>query len=400
MIQPPLEIRVYDSFDAAAAVRARWDQLAADNTMLQWTWLSQWWRVYSPARLPGARCLLLCLGDRGDRVAGIVPLYRAPHLRGTALRFMGDGEVCSDYLRLLCEPGAEAAVASGLATWLAQSDFAVRYGRFDWLEIEGHRSQDQGWQTLSAALGQLGWTHQARPLCGSWQATLPDDWKTYCQSLSKSRRRKINKATKLRREGQVNFQVLSTSAQIAAAWPTFVALHQKRRESLHEPGCFVSHEFAQFLPAAIGEMADCGRAHLAQLTSGSTPLGFVLLLESSSTLAVYQSGFDPQVGDLEPGHLLNAYVIEWALQRGIRHYDFLRGDEHYKSGWGGIRCELLRTRWVAPQLASRVKHQLWNAGRWLKSWATERRAADPSAGGEADDESTPATPTPQASSLA
>ncbi len=363
-----MEVRVFESFEAARPLFADWERFAADNPMLLPAWLAHWWRVYGAAQRPQTQCLICQIVDPQGRTWGIAPLYRAPHFTGHALRYMGDGEACSDYVRILCDRTTESAVAQVLANGLLRQDFAARFGPLDWLEIEGHLPEDPGWTALSDALTQRRWARQERPLCGSWTASLPPTWAEYLQRLAKSRKRKINKAMRLRRDGQVEFRVLSTPEQIAEAWPSFVALHQQRRTTLDQPGCFASRPFAQFLPAATDELAGGGRAHLAQLLHGSNPVGYLLLLLSSSTLAVYQSGFDPRARELEPGHLLNTFAIEWAIAQGVSQYDFLRGDEPYKEGWGSLRREIVRTRWIAPHWVARSKQQLWNLGRTLKHW--------------------------------
>ena len=45
----------------------------------------------------------------------------------------------------------------------------------------------------------------------------------------------------------------------------------------------------------------------------------------------YQSGVDPDRLDVSPGHIGNFYAIGRELTRGRRYFDFLRGDEPYKT---------------------------------------------------------------------
>jgi CelD/BcsL family acetyltransferase involved in cellulose biosynthesis len=48
----------------------------------------------------------------------------------------------------------------------------------------------------------------------------------------------------------------------------------------------------------------------------------------------YLGGFDPDMSRFSPGTLILGYAIEQAIQDGMTHFDFLRGDEEYKTDWG------------------------------------------------------------------
>ena len=47
-------------------------------------------------------------------------------------------------------------------------------------------------------------------------------------------------------------------------------------------------------------------------------------------VGLYNSGFDPAHAALSPGLVLLARVVRDAIERGMRRFDFLRGEERYK----------------------------------------------------------------------
>ena len=61
------------------------------------------------------------------------------------------------------------------------------------------------------------------------------------------------------------------------------------------------------------------------------PAAALFCLEYGDTVGLYNSGFDPEARALSPGVVLIARTIEDAIARGFRRYDFLRGEEPYKS---------------------------------------------------------------------
>ena len=64
--------------------------------------------------------------------------------------------------------------------------------------------------------------------------------------------------------------------------------------------------------------------------------------DDGETLYFYNAGVDPDARDLSPGVLLVARSIEMALEAGRSRFDFLRGDESYKYGWGATDVPIQR----------------------------------------------------------
>jgi CelD/BcsL family acetyltransferase involved in cellulose biosynthesis len=51
---------------------------------------------------------------------------------------------------------------------------------------------------------------------------------------------------------------------------------------------------------------------------------------------------------MSPGVVLIARTIEDAIARGFRRYDFLRGEEPYKYGFGAVPRDVLRVTLERP----------------------------------------------------
>ena len=64
------------------------------------------------------------------------------------------------------------------------------------------------------------------------------------------------------------------------------------------------------------------------------PVAAFLCLEYAGRVGLYNSGFDPARAQLAPGIVLLAHVIRDAIERGVPVFDFLRGEEPYKYGFG------------------------------------------------------------------
>ena len=92
--------------------------------------------------------------------------------------------------------------------------------------------------------------------------------------------------------------------------------------------------------------------------------GFV----GDDTIYYYQGGFEPELADESPGWLSLAASLRLAIDQGYRSYDFLRGDESYKSSWRTVARPLVRVAsWVTS--ARRACVTPLGACSELKGWA-------------------------------
>ena len=170
------------SLDELAPYADDWDRLAVDVPFRSWTWLSTWWRHYGQqldSESPKARLFVLCVFDHDDALVGLAPWYLdCSGAQGHVVRMLGSGEVCSDYLSVLCHSGMEYQVTEALADYLAEAGDAENHDlrRWDLLELTGVDAQDVVIGRLLKHLADRGNTvhRQAGPSC--WQIELPTTW--------------------------------------------------------------------------------------------------------------------------------------------------------------------------------------------------------------------------------
>lgn len=343
-----------------------WNQLVEENFMLQSEWLESWWEAYHK---PGDRLAVLSWSDRAAERRGLLPGFVTRGKLGRTYRLLGSGAVCSDYVRLLGGEGDREAFSDLVAGCMKSDLFRQGYGRLDAIEWEGHLQGEVSFGRITGELQQAGWSVESRDLAGAWRVKLPGTTEEFVAQLHKSRRRKVNKARRLVAEGQVSYEAVGDWPRIDSLWGDFVRLHQSRRELLGQPGCFVDPRFGEFLRKAVQRFAARRSCWLGVLWAAGQPVGMNLIFLTGGTANMYQSGMDPTRSELDPGHLLNYFSIEMAIERGAQWFDFLRGDEPYKEGWGAERRGLSRTRLFAPHLSARLRQRALAAGRELRAWS-------------------------------
>ncbi len=289
-----------DNLDQLQPYRQRWDELAGECLFRQWTWLSTWWKHYhseadSSSRLLARKrdlCVLLVVDTpdnrpkrasdppkkwplwnaddspmgpiRPEAIRAIAPYYLERSIsRGNLLGMMGDGEVCSDCLSLLLDEDSSPESISTLARSLCQHSC-----QWDLLKMSSIEARDRGIQALLYELQQQG-CHVERDVAPSrWLLELPDCWDDFLAILSKSHRKKLRKLLrKTVEQGRIRWYLASIDpkatketrppvdhstfcqalpAPLDRAREILIDLHQRRRQSLGEPGCFASDTYSKF----------------------------------------------------------------------------------------------------------------------------------------------------------
>ncbi len=323
-----MDLKIYTDFGGFDALRGQWNDLLARsraNTLfLTWEWQTTWWRCLGQGDL-----YLLAWFDAGD-LAAIAPLYL--HRDDDGLRcfdLVGCVEV-SDYLDVIVDAGREDAVYGALLDWLGSADCPPwDVARLCNLPEDSltHRRLPE----LAAGRG-LSAVTRLEDVCPI--ILLPDNFETYLQDiLSKKQRHEVRrKLRRIEEEASVRWYAVDAGCDLGQEIDAFVSLH---RLSKQEKLGFMTDDMELFFRAVIQTMYDASRLHLAFIEVNGAKAATLLSFIYDGRLLVYNSGYDPaSYAELSPGIILTARVIEDAIQRRLRIFDFLQGNEGYKYRFG------------------------------------------------------------------
>jgi len=368
-----MTIQKITQWDDLEPYRARWDQLAGDCVFRSWDWLSTWWQHYranqelfvllvfsegslSANDLPNCQPSTNCLASATDEkeLVAILPCYLETHFaRGQVLRLLGDGEVCSDYLDLLAEPGSLQATAEALANYLCDHAHA-----WDTTDFKAIGVETPGLVELSHALDALDCQVTRTPNESCWVASLPDAWEAFLAMQSKSHRKQLRRAQRRVLESdETTWHLVETAEQLAVAWPILIDLHQRRRISLGEPGCFASQRWANFHHEVAQRLLGAGKLRLSWLEIAGQPVAAEYNFSGQQTTWSYQGGIDPDCVDTSPGQTLMIRTFQHAIQEGHQQFDLLRGDEPYKAHWRAKPQATFDIQIVPTRSAARLRWQ-------------------------------------------
>lgn len=389
------QIFCFDKLDRLRPHAETWDRLAAGLPFRSWAWMSTWWEHYGNADHASYNRQLLVVGvtDAAKRLVGLAPWYLdRSTARGRVIRFLGTGEVCSDYLGLLCEPGCEQLVSEAIGDWLLsnspQRADSAASGQpeqqqstapaWDLLELEGYAASDPTIGFLLARLTEAGCAPHRREAQSTWRLELPRTWDAYLAGISKNQRKRLRReASRSLDSGRVVLRTVTRADELEEAFDWLIALHQRRRHELGEPGCFASPRFTSFHRAVTRRLLEQGQLGLHLLQLGNAVIAAEYQLIGGGVVYAYQAGWDVEYAELGPGNLATLATLRRAIEQGYAAMDFLRGDESYKRSWRAVPRAAGRTLVVPPRIGPRLRHGMLEASRTLKHWVLPPSAHTP-----------------------
>ena len=141
-------------------------------------------------------------------------------------------------------------------------------------------------------------------------------------------------------------------------------LHAVTWNARGQPGAFARPEVLRFVRELIATGVPRGEVDLLEVSAGAEIVGYLMNFVFDGAVSTYQSGFQYRdaVPQLKPGLTCHAMAIEAARAAGHRGYDFLAGENRYKSSLANAERTLYWTELTAGPhpvaLRNRVKATL------------------------------------------
>lgn len=316
-----MNIEPLQTTEAVEAVHDSWKELALGNPFRQPEWLMAWWNHFQEET---QELYLLVVRDEDSRVRAIAPWYR-DRARGV-IRFLGDGQVCTDHLSILIDPRfSDVLITEEIANYLIQR---AATGGWKSIYFESIDCVDSVMNAFKLAMLRHGCCFHSPRSSNTWQVELPNGWEPFLEGLSKNSRKSFRK--RVADLEKVRIRWVHDKLDLDEFIPILIELHQKRRVSLGDPGCFADSRFKNFLVEVAGSLLQQNQLQAFSLWLGQRPIAADIGFRSSDSWLCYQSGVDPEMMEHEPGKLANVHILRTAERYGIQIVDFLRGDEPYK----------------------------------------------------------------------
>lgn len=303
---------------ALEALRPAWSRLLARDpraTPFQSPeWLLPWWRCFGPGGL------FAVTWEDGGELAGLAPLFVEPRPAGARrLAFIGVG--ITDIHGVLAAPGHEESVRAGLREVLA-----AHAAEWDVAELEQLRPDDP---LLADPPGRV------EPQDTCYVVDLPARVEDYERRLTSrfASRIRLRYPRLLAGFGRVVFDLAGPGATREYLDALF-RLHALRRSSVGGTSAVGGDpRMPEFHREVAESFARRGWLRLHGLRVDGALEGVLYAVHHRDRAAAYLCGFDPRLAAASPGVLMTHRALARAIAEGLGTFDFLRGDEAYKTRW-------------------------------------------------------------------
>lgn len=363
-----MRIRIIHCHSGFLTLEKHWNRLPRQSPFLSWSWLESWWR-HLGSKDPSSRLLIAVVQNHAGDIMGIAPWYRRSSFRqGTQIRFLGDGAACSEYMGILAEPGMEVEIGRTLAAWL-DSDGSSQW---DSLQLEGADCQNAAFSAFTESLRTRGYFFLSSPGTGCWVLSLPSRWDDYLARRSQKHRSALRSLDcKYFATGKAQLHWANTPKEVAEGVDHLITLHLKRKKSLGASTTFERPELLEFLRETSTRFSTDGRLWLHWLTLDGKPVAALYDIKEAGRVYGYAMGIDPDALPRSPGKLIFIGTFKKAINEGVTHYDFLTGDESYKSHWRATLIHNSNFTVIGKRASSRFRGHSRLLFRRIKSQAAE-----------------------------
>jgi predicted N-acyltransferase len=375
-----MHVKQITTWNELASLEQEWNALAGGLPFRSWDWLATWWKHYGRDSrqvedVPGSNRQLYVLAvftdsdesmGSGSRLVGVAPWYLdRTRIKGNVLRFLGSGEVCTDHLSLICRPADADAVAGAIAETLT-----TNLDDWDSVDLGAVDSGDATTEGLLVNLEERDCLVSRQPADSCWIVELPATWDEYLAGISKSHRKQLRQLERRVLESErVGWHRAGSVTELAQAWPVLVDLHQRRRRSLGEPGCFASRVFHDFHHEVAERLLNRNQLRISWMELDGSPAAAEYHLAGNNATYAYQGGVDPDRLADEPGRLSTILCLRAAIEEGHRQLDFLRGDEPYKAHWRATPQATYDYRVIPNRRLARLRGRVLYVADAIGDWA-------------------------------
>src|SRR5262245_20657666 len=369
-----IDIEVVEGSEALTRLRVEWQAMfraSGAPPFLSWEWLSTWHKWFGQEKHP----FLLC-ARKGVIRLSLRPLCAdkrqssrfSPRLK--RMSFMGESYGASDYLDILALPGFKQKSADLFIDYLAPPR------SFDLLELEGIAADSCTLQSLARCFANdERFRYRIVPQYICPRMSLDARWEDL---LERSRRSDYFKRCirRLNKIASFEFRVVSDVNEIPDAYRRLLALHVGRWTDRGGSSAFRTAEQKGFTFDAGVELARAGMTRFEEIWLEGECRASLFGFESGDCYYFFLSGFDQTWSKYSLGFTLLWLSIIEASRRGLKMYDFLRGDENYKFDWSDnprmtvtaqVASDSLAARWhVTRELSKDIARAI------LPDWAKTR----------------------------
>ena len=195
-------------------------------------------------------------------------------------------------------------------------------------------------------------------------AVLPDGDEGFLGRLSANTRYQLRRSQRLySQRGTLAIRRATSVGEACVMLEALAVLHQRTWMARGRGGAFANPKFMRFHRALIAHAWPHGEIDLLQISAGDTVIGYLYNFLHRKQVLTYQSGFDYLAArpHEKPGMTSHQLAIGLYRGEGYARYDFLAGEDRYKTSLSNAATWLYWVDMVPQRSLRGVATQAWRA---------------------------------------
>jgi CelD/BcsL family acetyltransferase involved in cellulose biosynthesis len=355
--------------------REMWNRLVAamplPTIFCTWEWIYTWWEHFGDNYN-----LVILFVFKDAELKGILPLasrnavLNPAWLTGRILTYCGSVEVAPDHVDMIASHEDTAPCLAAIHSYLSTENK-------EWDVL--HLSHISEANSLTKWLNDSDTSFQTniREVSVSPFITLTEGFEKYNGTFSSQRRNHFKRMERKLNE-QYGIKYFSCDPlKYQETLDTLFVLHEQRAKRKKIESTFKKEPIMKFHHDLIRRMDATDWVWLKALGSDEKVISVWYGFAFGGKVVYYQIGFDTQWEQLGPGKVLMLNVIREAFSKKFDEFDFLRGNEKFKSEWTENKRPLLAANIYNRTLRGTLSEKMYSTKAALKKmkkiWVSEKK---------------------------
>lgn len=329
-------------------------QIGDGGLACSWVWTSTWLKHFGDVV-----SVRFAVGRRAGVVVGMALLTVGRGRWGgpLALRKLHIGTagephrdtIWVEYNRLLAAPADKPAFAAALVATVAAE------ASWDEFALDGFAPEDA--EPFFASSPAFTVRYAASPAFDLQGAR--DAGHSVLDGLRSTTRQRIRRS--MRGFGTLRTEWAVTAGDGLAIFDELIHLHQLRWTAVGQRGAFASSRFTAFHRDLIPRLMALGTVVLFRVSNDTGTIGCLYSFIERGDLYFYQGGLAAYADNkLKPGLVTHALCMQACMERGLREYNFLAGEDRYKQELATLERQIV---WATARRRT-ARTLLARGGEW------------------------------------
>ncbi len=314
--------RTFDDVSLQSAWHSLSDVCPQAGLCNTYEWCYHWWRHFGHEAQPA-----ITVVSEDNAPKALAPMCTENAGNRSWLRLMGSKGACGDHLDFLYIDSDKSLTA-------ITDDILTDSGRLHGIVLGDVDTNSASLRHIHRLAINRNWSLIRQQETAVPFLSLPQSFDRYVAGLSSNMRyhirRRIREFSRLK---QSVIKTISGTNAIDEILEEFFHLHRLRWERDDQSGNFQNEQRRGFLIDFCKDAAARGWLRLHAMQVNDKTLGILIAFHWKKQAYYYQMGWDPAGPIKSPGVILLATAIESAINEGLDRFDFMRGEEAYKSRW-------------------------------------------------------------------